>query len=80
MRHTLNVNAEVSTTSAGDATQQQNINLRMLKIKGYSFKKVRRSQLIGGVKLKEVKGKIIGYNKGEKIDFAFDKKGIHNIY
>jgi len=34
MRHTLNVNADVNTTSVGGATQYYNINLRMLKIKG----------------------------------------------
>lgn len=40
---------------------------------------MRRSQLIEPISLKEVNTKIIGYNKGGKLDFKFNKKGIHNI-
>lgn len=80
MRNVLKVHAETSSLKVGDQTQYYNINLRMLKIKGYSFKKMRRSQLIDQTFLKDVKSKIIGYSMGEVQNFEFIKKGIQNIY
>lgn len=80
MRHLLKVHAEVDAQKVGDQTQYYNINLRMLRIKGYSFKKVRRSQFLSEVHLRDVHSKIVGYALGNNLNLQFNKQGIQNIY
>ena len=80
MRHLLKVHAEVDAQKVGDQTQYYNINLRMLRIKGYSFKKVRRSQFLSEVHLRDVHSKIVGYAMGNNLNMQFNKQGIQNIY